>query len=344
MEDKKNSQEFPLREAHHLVRDLMTPNPTIYWIDFLFNAILGWVSFIIVLLAPIFSIWEFIAFIIATLAHYRALIFIHELAHFKKGTFKFFRLIWNLIIGIPYVIPSFTYGIHYDHHKPDIYGTKEDGEYIPFATQKPILMVSYVLFSVFLPLLFFIRYFLLTPVSYLIPSLRKFCWERASSLSINPTYKRPEGYIRNDKYWQLQEFSTFLYTITIILLIIFEILSFKFLILWYAIGTCIFTLNALRTLAAHAYRNSGDKKMKFHEQYLDSINISGNIFTALWAPVGLRYHATHHLFMNMPYHNLGKAQRRLINKLSDNSLYLKTTRNSMWDALCRIWNEASTSR
>ena len=84
MEDKKNSQEFPLREAHHLVRDLMTPNPTIYWIDFLFNAILGWVSFIIVLLAPIFSIWEFIAFIIATLAHYRALIFIHELAHFKK--------------------------------------------------------------------------------------------------------------------------------------------------------------------------------------------------------------------------------------------------------------------
>ncbi len=27
---------------------------------------------------------------------------------------------------------------------------------------------------------------------------------------------------------------------------------------------------------------------------------------ALWAPVGLRYHATHHLFMSMPYHNLGR--------------------------------------
>ena len=40
--------------------------------------------------------------------------------------------------------------------------------------------------------------------------------------------------------------------------------------------------------------------------------------TGLWAPVGLRYHATHHLFMSMPYHhNLSKAQRRLVNGLSD---------------------------
>ena len=100
----------------------------------------------------------------------------------------------------------------------------------------------------------------------------------------------------------------------------------------------------LSTLAAHAYRNTGDHKMEFQEQYLDSINISGNLFiTALWAPVGLRYHATHHLFMSMPYHNLGKAQRRLVSGLSDNSLYLKATRSSMWDALSRIWNEASTS-
>ena len=67
---------------------------------------------------------------------------------------------WNLTSGIPFLVPSFTYdGVHYDHHKPDVYGTSEDGEYIPFATQKPALMIGYVLFSVlvtiniFLPLL-----------------------------------------------------------------------------------------------------------------------------------------------------------------------------------------------
>jgi fatty acid desaturase len=106
----------------------------------------------------------------------------------------------------------------------------------------------------------------------------------------------------------------------------------------------IFFLNSLRTLAAHAYRNPGEHRMEFAEQYLDSINIPGNLFiTGLWAPVGLRYHATHHLFMSMPYHNLGKAQRRLVNGLTDNTLYLKTLRTGLWNALHQIWSEASSA-
>ena len=82
--------------------------------------------------------------------------------------------------------------------------------------------------------------------------------------------------------------------------------------------------------------------MEFAEQYLDSINVPGNLFiTALWAPVGLRYHATHHLFPNMPYHNLGKAQTVLADGLTDNTLFLLTVRKGLWDALGRIWNEAA---
>ena len=103
-------------------------------------------------------------------------------------------------------------------------------------------------------------------------------------------------------------------------------------------------LNSLRTLAAHAYRNPGDQKMTLAEQYLDSINIPGNfLLTPLWAPVGLRYHATHHLFMSMPYHNLGTAQRRLVTGLTDNTQYIKTVRNGLWDALQHIWRESSAA-
>ena len=346
MTDLNVNKEFPFREAHNLVHDLMTPNPVIYWLDFLFHISLGWAAFVTALLVPSFSAWQLLAFVVAALAHYRAAIFIHELAHLKKGTFNIFRLVWNLTSGIPLLIPSFTYdGVHYDHHKPDIYGTSEDGEYIPFATQNPALMIGYVLFSFLLPLIFLCRYLLLTPISYLIPPLRKFCWERVSSLTINPTYKRPKNCIRNDKHWQLQEFATFVFATTVLTCVILGILPFKALVLWYLVGLVIFLLNSLRTLSAHAYRNSGNQKMGFAEQYLDSINIPGNLFiTALWAPVGLRYHATHHLFMSLPYHNLGKAQRRLVNGLSDNTLYLKTMRNSMRDALRRIWGEASASR
>ena len=103
-------------------------------------------------------------------------------------------------------------------------------------------------------------------------------------------------------------------------------------------------MNSLRTHAAHAYRNPDDHAMSVVEQYLDSVDVPGNLFlTALWAPVGLRYHATHHLFPNLPYHNLGKARRRLVRDLGDNSQYLMTTRNSLWDALRRIWNEAKVA-
>ncbi len=82
--------------------------------------------------------------------------------------------------------------------------------------------------------------------------------------------------------------------------------------------------------------------MTVAEQFLDSVDVPGNsLLTGLWAPVGLRYHATHHLFPRMPYHALGKAYRLLESQLSDNTLYLKATRSSLWDALRRLWLDAS---
>lgn len=338
-------KEFPLREAHHLVRDLMTPNPWIYWSDFLFHVTLGWAAFFTALFSPFFSLWQLGGFVVAVLALYRSAIFVHELAHLRKGTFQNFRLVWNITCGIPFMIPSFTYdGVHNDHHKPDVYGTSADGEYLPFATRKPAEMVSYVLLSFLIPAVLAIRFVLLTPLCYLIPPLRKIVWERASSLTIDPTYRRAKDAIRNDHNWRQQEIAACLFGTSVIALVTLKVFPASLLLLWYLIAVTVFILNSLRTLAAHAYRNPGDRKMTLAEQYLDSINIPGNfLVTPLWAPVGLRYHATHHLFMSMPYHNLGKAQRRLVNGLKDNSQYIKTLRSGLWDALTHIWRESSAT-
>lgn len=338
-------KEFPLREAHHLVRDLMTPNPWIYWSDFLFHVTLGWAAFFTALFSPFFSFWQLGGFVVAVLALYRSAIFVHELAHLKKGTFQNFRLVWNITCGIPFMIPSFTYdGVHNDHHKPDVYGTSADGEYLPFATRRPAEMVFYVLLSFLIPVVLAIRFVLLTPLCYLIPPLRRIVWERASSLTIDPAYRRAQDAIRNDHNWRRQEMAACLFGTSVIALVMLKVFPVSLLVLWYLIVVTIFILNSLRTLAAHAYRNPGDRKMTLAEQYLDSINISGNfLITPLWAPVGLRYHATHHLFMSMPYHNLGKAQRRLVNGLKDNSQYIKTLRSGLWDALTHIWRESSAT-
>jgi fatty acid desaturase len=81
------------------------------------------------------------------------------------------------------------------------------------------------------------------------------------------------------------------------------------------------------------------------EEFLDSVNVPGiPFFTALWAPVGLRFHATHHLFPSLPYHELGKANRALIDGLPDNRLYLEASRKSLYDALGRLWKEARAAQ
>lgn len=344
MHGKVDPADFPLYEARALVRDLMNPNPLIYWLDFLFHMLLGWMALFTALQTPWFSLWQMLAYFVAVFAFYRSAIFIHELAHFTRGTFKLFRLVWNMTCGIPFMIPSFTYdGVHYDHHKPGIYGTHEDGEYLPFAKQRPSAMVSYVLLSLILPLLLVVRFLLLTPLSYLIPALRKVVWERASSLTINPAYIRKQDAIRNDHHWRLQEFAAFLFALAVAVSVILEVLPYQLLLLWYAVAATVFTLNSLRTLAAHAYRHAGDHSLTLTEQYLDSVNIPGNFLTALWAPVGLRYHATHHLFMSLPYHNLGKAQKRLMEELGNNQLIPKVNRQGLFDALMRIWREAVAS-
>lgn len=37
---------------------------------------------------------------------------------------------WNLICGIPFLIPQFTYGDHRGHHVNREYGTADDAEYL----------------------------------------------------------------------------------------------------------------------------------------------------------------------------------------------------------------------
>lgn len=80
------------------------------------------------------SLLQAAATLVAAFALYRAVIFIHELAHLRRDRYRLFRLVWNLLLGFPMQVPSFTYaGVHSDHHQRGIYGTRADGEYIPFA-------------------------------------------------------------------------------------------------------------------------------------------------------------------------------------------------------------------
>ncbi len=337
---------FPMVEAKKIVEDLFEPNPFVYWADLLFNALLGWTAFVLAVRSPDFSSRQILCLAVSVACLYRAVIFIHELTHLKKDSFLVFRIVWNLLCGLPFMVPSFTYmGVHIDHHKQKMYGTKDDGEYLPFVLAGRARIVLFFLTMLVVPLVFTAR-FLLAPLSYFIPPLRKMLWEYLSSLSIDPEWKRPAPQERDGNWWRLQEFAAFLYAASFAFLLWKGILPWKALVLWYLVATLILLTNGLRTIGAtHCYRNPAHHVLEFSEQFLDSVTVPGNpITTGLWAPVGLRYHAVHHLFPGMPYHHLGKAHGRLMEALPENSVYRLTLRKSLWHGLARLWRETAAAQ
>jgi fatty acid desaturase len=333
---------FPSREARELVRDLIEPKLSLYWADFLFHVALGWTAFVLALSASRFSAGQVFFAVVSALALYRSVIFIHELAHRREKSFDSFRLVWNLLCGFPLLTPSFTYhGVHNDHHSRNVYGLKSDGEYVDFALRGRGAILRYPLLSFLLPLVLVVRFLILAPLSCVHRGARRVVWERLSSLAIDLSYRRREASVRDRRTWNVYEALTFLYGVAAVALVAAGVLPVDLLWLWYAVAVLIFFLNSLRTLAAHRYRNPEDHVMDIEEQFLDSVDVPGNrLLTALWAPVGLRYHATHHLFPGIPYHALAEAHRRLVGGLADNAVYLAATRWSLWDALGSLWRDA----
>ena len=335
-------QEFPIAKARELVKDLYRPNPWIYWGDFLTSVTLGWGAFVATLMMPAFALQQGFCFLIAVLALYRAVLFIHEIAHFKKGAFLVFQKVWNLLCGFPLMVPTFLYqSVHFDHHKQNFYGTVKDGEYVPFASKGRGFILLHIGFSFLIPLIFLFRFVVLTPISYLSSGLRKFVDQKISSLNIDLNYERPQPSLGRIEGWKFQELLASLYGIGSVVLIVLEIMPAKALFMWYCLVASVFVVNSVRTLAAHHYQNAAEGELSFTDQMLDSINNPGNRWiTPLWAPVGLRFHATHHLFPDLPYHALGEAHSRILDDQGINSLYGQTVHSGLWPSLAKLWKQA----
>jgi fatty acid desaturase len=310
-----------LRAAVELTRDLATARPAIYWADMLASAALGYAALAGAILASSLPL-AIVCGLVAALALYRALLFIHELTHIHRDALPGFRFGWNLVVGIPLLMPSFMYeGVHTLHHARTRYGTVEDPEYLPLALMKPWSLPMFIVTSLLLPPALLVRSAVLVPLGALMPPVRRFVWERLSSLSINPAFRRrpPEGEFARMVFWQ--ELGSSVWALS--LLSASFAWGWRPLLVALAVVAFAAVLNQLRTLVAHLWENEGDT-MTVTAQYLDTVNVPppGPI-PALWAPVGLRYHALHHLLPSMPYHSLAEAHRRLHAHLGTEGTYVK---------------------
>lgn len=323
-----------LRAARDLTKGLGQAKPGIYWPDMLISAGVGYAGIAVAILSASLPV-QIAAGLVAALAMYRALMFIHELTHIHRDALPGFRTGWNLLVGIPLLTPSFMYeGVHTIHHKRTQYGTVEDPEYLPLALMKPWSLPLFVLVAILAPVALMIRAAVLVPLGAVIPAIRTFTWERFSALSINPEFRRrpPEGEFVARVRWQ--EAGVFAWS----WLLIGSTFAFGWQPLLTALAILSLTavLNQLRTLIAHLWENEGEP-MTVTAQFLDSVNVPPpGLAAEIWAPVGLRYHALHHLMPSMPYHDLPEAHRRLARELGTGSTYEGANHPGMLKLVGRI--------
>ena len=330
-------------QARSLVDDLAERSPVIYWTDFLLSALTGWALTAVYFVAEPFSALQVVSFLLASFLFFRAGTFIHEIVHMPGGQMVWFKRAWNALLGIPFLMPWVMYSNHIEHHNHRRFGTPSDGEYLPLGASPLTETFKYLAQPPLLPLFMLLRFGVLGPLSWLSPRLREWVLTRASAAVSNPYYSErfPK---RFERHLKRVELLCLAYLFALAALVWRDVIGLSQVAMGYSLLAFTLGLNWVRNLAAHRYVNDG-AAMDHASQVEESINITGQTWlTIALFPVGLRYHALHHLFPTLPYHNLDEAHRRLMRHLPADASYRGTNRDSFFAAVGELLQSARQTR
>jgi len=311
--------------------DFFEVNQSKYWIDLVLCTLCAYVAAGAYLAMPLGSWQQFLAFPFAVFWLYRGNSMVHEVSHLGKKQFPAFSATWNVLLGIPTLFPSTFFTTHHrDHHSGRHYGTPQDPEYIinVFTPGSLASSLFYVVHVAVYPIFVLFR-FLLAPISFLSPAWRDFTLRRLSSFTLNWRYER--NLSRMDrKTFTLVEMLCCVRAWFIPLGVIIGLTDWTRLPLMYLLAITILAANQMRFFADHHFESHGEK-MSMSDHVTDSCNYSNNdFFTWLFFPFTIRFHALHHLFPTIPYHNLPAAHAHLTEQLPDDSTYHSLDRPGWW--------------
>jgi fatty acid desaturase len=326
---------FSIKEARAIVGHLLHRRPAFYFADLATAMTVAYLAGFVYFRSGLSGL-QLAAGVVCSFALFRAGMFIHEIQHMRRGEMTGFVVVWNLVYGIPMLLPSFMYANHRDHHDRRTYATGQDGEYRVFTAGGLAQVLAHFLIPLTVPPVLVLRFLVLGPLSLAWPALRRFVIVHATTMG-DPAKGRRIWPDEDHRTWAVMELAVCAMIVAGIALFAAGLLPWTVLPKAYGIGVLTVELNAMRDFTAHRFSNAGGRPMSHAEQLADSNNIVGmGAMTYLLYPIGMRYHALHHLFPAMPYHHMAKAHRLLMQHLPANSPYRATNRRSFLDAAARL--------
>jgi fatty acid desaturase len=312
--------------------DFFRVSPRRYWADFLLSLTLAYGAGSVFLLAPLGSAWQLAFYPVAIFWLYRLGSLVHEVCHLGQREMRAFKITWNLLVGVVTLSPSpfFTHH-HRDHHNCKFYGTREDPEYVvnflPDGGGRWGAWRYAAEIAVF-PLLVFLR-FLLAPLTFLSPKLREFVLRRGCALTLNWRYERSVD-LFDRRILTTVELLCSLRAAAMLVPVLLGWTAWTRLPLLYSLGVGVLALNQMRLLGDHRLGSAGGE-IPFHDHILDSCNYTEpDVGVWLFCPFSIRYHALHHMFPSLPYHNLPAAHIHLSRHLPADSPYHSLSQPSWW--------------
>jgi fatty acid desaturase len=180
-----------------------------------------------------------------------------------------------------------------------------------------------------------VRFAILTPLGAVVPLVRREVIPAFVHLSLRMPFKAPEmrGAAAAEARWV--EVACMLWA----WLLLVGLFGGQHVLvgMWALVLVTVATLNTVRALCStHLYVEQPQGRDTLG-QLADSLNIDGNgLLTKLLCPVGLQYHALHHLAPYLPYHALPQAHRRLMAQLPPDSLYHRVTVPNLYQGWRRL--------
>lgn len=311
--------------------DFFKVNPRRFWSDFIVSATFAYVSAGIYLAAPLFSAAQVIAFPFAIFWLYRSGSLIHEVAHLPRNEMRGFKLAWNMVIGVVTLAPSTFFTAHHrDHHSGRMYGTPEDPEYVVNVFRRGSLasIILYGLHIILFPAFVVLR-FLLAPLSFIHPRVRDFTLRRLSSFTLNWNYEKNISRL-DRRMFATVELLCWARVSLMFIAVAIGLTVWPRLPLMYLLGASTLLFNQMRQVADHHFESNGTA-MTMDAHILDSCNYTKNDFlTWLFFPFAIKFHALHHMFPSLPYHNLAAAHEYLETNLQNDSPYRSLGQPTWW--------------